>query len=125
MRIQNKNYLENLFNNILNIFHRSEIHIRKPDPQHCLTQEEVRGLKHIVMYLFRRPAELRAVPDILPHPEKLIAGVREIIKQHKDDCPEAAITGSKTNIDVNQLISSCSTRCRPLPNQLADFALLP
>ena len=33
------------------------------------------------------------MPDILPHPEQLIAGIRQIVHEHKDDCPEAAVTG--------------------------------
>ena len=58
-----------------------------------LTLEEVKGLGFIVMYLYQKPAELRAVPDIIPDPARLIAAVKKLVLDHKDDCPEKAITG--------------------------------
>eukprot|EP00088_Acartia_fossae_P065207 TRINITY_DN8037_c0_g1_i4.p1 TRINITY_DN8037_c0_g1~~TRINITY_DN8037_c0_g1_i4.p1 ORF type:complete len:643 (+),score=120.25 TRINITY_DN8037_c0_g1_i4:74-2002(+) len=73
-----------------------------------LTQEEVRGLGFIVMYLYQKPAELRHVPDIIPEPAKLIAKVRDLVMAHKDDCPEKAVTGKyvlrwtkKDNVEIN------------------------
>ena len=50
----------------------------------------------VIYYLFivKKPAELRSVPDIIPDPAKLIAAVKNLVMEHKDDCPEQAITGS-------------------------------
>ncbi|XP_023336351.1 jmjC domain-containing histone demethylation protein 1 [Eurytemora carolleeae] len=67
----------------------------KPPLKHVhLTQEEIRGLKFIVMFLAKTPAEKRCVPDIIPEPGRLVKCVRDIIKEHEDDCPEAAVTGT-------------------------------
>ena len=34
------------------------------------------------------------MPDIIPEPGRLVKCVRDIIKEHEDDCPEAAVTGN-------------------------------
>lgn len=58
-----------------------------------LTQPELTGLKFILMYLAQRPPKLRNVPDIIPNPAELIANTRDLINNHANDCPEAAVTG--------------------------------
>jgi len=73
-----------------------------------VTQQEVHGLKYIIMYLYQRPSELRNVPDIIPNPAKLISNARNLIREHINDCPESAVTGKyilrwtkNDNVDVD------------------------
>jgi len=92
-----------------------------------LTQEEVRGLGFIVMYLYQKPAELRSVPDIIPDPAKLIAAVKNLVMDHKDDCPEKAITGKyilrwtkkdnvETDFKMKRLIPKPKRKLKSLKN---------
>ena len=58
-----------------------------------LTQSEIRGLMLIVYYLHTRPMDSKDVPVLIPDPVSLLNCVKDILEQHKDDCPEKAVTG--------------------------------
>ena len=62
-------------------------------PHVHLSHEELRGIKYVVMYLHHLPASKKNVPLMLPDPIAVIKDVRQLVLEHKDDCPQKAITG--------------------------------
>lgn len=65
-----------------------------PDRPHVhLTQQELHGLKAIVMYLHTLPTNRKNVPDLITNPVALINDVRNLIGIHRYDDKNLAITG--------------------------------
>ncbi|XP_045539000.1 jmjC domain-containing histone demethylation protein 1 isoform X2 [Papilio machaon] len=58
-----------------------------------LTQNELHGLKAIVMYLHQLPAARKSVPELLSDPIALVRDVRTLVEQHRHDKQHLAITG--------------------------------
>ena len=58
-----------------------------------LTQDELRGIRCIVTYIKYLPLEEAEVPVLVPDPASLIHDLREMMREHKDDCPKKAVTG--------------------------------
>ncbi|XP_063541414.1 jmjC domain-containing histone demethylation protein 1 [Cydia strobilella] len=58
-----------------------------------LTQNELHGLKAIVMYLHQLPAARKSVPELLADPIALVKDVRTLVEQHRHDKQHLAITG--------------------------------
>ncbi|XP_043200889.1 jmjC domain-containing histone demethylation protein 1-like [Amphibalanus amphitrite] len=66
----------------------------KPAPPHVhLTPFELHGLKAIVLYLHSQPASRKCVPELIRDPIGLIGDVRQLVEQHRFDCPKLAVTG--------------------------------
>uniref|UniRef100_A0A0K2UWL7 Uncharacterized protein n=1 Tax=Lepeophtheirus salmonis TaxID=72036 RepID=A0A0K2UWL7_LEPSM len=64
-----------------------------PSSEHIhLTQAELQGIKFIVMYLHQLSSNKKNVPLMLPDPIGVIKDVRALVLEHKEDCPEKAIT---------------------------------
>ncbi|KAF9805766.1 hypothetical protein SFRURICE_009398 [Spodoptera frugiperda] len=65
-----------------------------PPKEHVhLTQNELHGLKAIVMYLHQLPAARKSVPELLSDPIALVKDVRTLVEQHRHDKQQLAITG--------------------------------
>lgn len=65
-----------------------------PPKEHVhLTQNELHGLKAIVMYLHQLPAARKSVPELLSDPIALVRDVRTLVEQHRHDKQQQAITG--------------------------------
>ncbi|XP_013144915.1 PREDICTED: jmjC domain-containing histone demethylation protein 1 isoform X2 [Papilio polytes] len=58
-----------------------------------LTQNELHGLKAIVMYLHQLPAARKSVPELLSDPIALVRDVRTLVEQHRHDKQHLAVTG--------------------------------
>ncbi|XP_022128242.1 jmjC domain-containing histone demethylation protein 1 [Pieris rapae] len=58
-----------------------------------LTQNELHGLKEIVLYLHQLPAARKSVPELLSDPIALVRDVRTLVEQHRHDKQQLAITG--------------------------------
>lgn len=58
-----------------------------------LTQNELHGLKAIVMYLHQLPAARKSVPELLSDPIALVKDVRTLVEQHRHDKQQLAVTG--------------------------------
>ncbi|XP_072934476.1 jmjC domain-containing histone demethylation protein 1 [Epargyreus clarus] len=58
-----------------------------------LTQNELHGLKAIVMYLHQLPAARKSVPELLSDPIALVRDVRTLVEQHRYDKQHLAVTG--------------------------------
>ncbi|CAH2986298.1 unnamed protein product [Chilo suppressalis] len=66
-----------------------------PPKEHIhLTQNELHGLKAIVMYLHQLPAARKSVPELLSDPIALVRDVRTLVEQHRHDKQHLAITGN-------------------------------
>ena len=50
------------------------------------------GLKYIIMFLHLLPSNKKNVPLMIPDPIAVVKDIRTIVLQHKDDCPDQAIT---------------------------------
>jgi len=64
-----------------------------PEEHIHLTQEELFGLKYIVMYLHNKPKEEKDVPLLIPNPAQVMRDIKALMADHVDDCPEKAVTG--------------------------------
>ncbi|KAM3963878.1 lysine demethylase 2 [Aphomia sociella] len=65
-----------------------------PPTEHLhLTQNELHGLKAIVMYLHQLPAARKSVPELLSDPIALVRDVRTLVEQHRHDKQHLAVTG--------------------------------
>ncbi|CAK1590382.1 unnamed protein product [Parnassius mnemosyne] len=65
-----------------------------PPKEHVhLTQNELHGLKAIVMYLHQLPAARKSVPELLSDPIALVRDVRTLVEQHRHDKQHLAVTG--------------------------------
>ncbi|XP_052738822.1 jmjC domain-containing histone demethylation protein 1 isoform X2 [Bicyclus anynana] len=58
-----------------------------------LTQNELHGLKAIVVYLHQLPAARKSVPELLTDPIALVRDVRTLVEQHRHDKQNQAVTG--------------------------------
>ncbi|CAG4932677.1 unnamed protein product [Colias eurytheme] len=58
-----------------------------------LTQNELHGLKAIVVYLHQLPAARKSVPELLTDPIALVRDVRTLVEQHRHDKQNLAVTG--------------------------------
>ncbi|XP_039751856.1 jmjC domain-containing histone demethylation protein 1 isoform X2 [Pararge aegeria] len=58
-----------------------------------LTQNELHGLKAIVVYLHQLPAARKSVPELLTDPIALVRDVRTLVEQHRHDIQQQAVTG--------------------------------
>lgn len=68
--------------------------IISPDRPHVhLTQQELHGLKAIVMYLHALPTNKKNVPELISNPIALINDVRTVVGLHRHDDKDLAITG--------------------------------
>ncbi|XP_076334005.1 lysine-specific demethylase 2A-like isoform X2 [Tachypleus tridentatus] len=59
-----------------------------------LTQFELSGLKAVVNWLQRLPANKKCVPDLIANPEALLQDVKTLLQEHKNDNPQLACTGN-------------------------------
>ncbi|KAM0725100.1 JmjC domain-containing histone demethylation protein 1 [Formica fusca] len=82
---------------------RTHLEISESQRQHSVPQQhqhihitpfELHGLKAIVMYLHSLPSTKKNVPELIRDPVALIHDVRCLVEQHRNDNPEAAVTGS-------------------------------
>ncbi|XP_049794770.1 jmjC domain-containing histone demethylation protein 1-like [Schistocerca nitens] len=64
-----------------------------PDKHIHLTPQELHGLKAIVMFLHSLPTNKKNVPELIRDPIALIKDVRTLVERHRNDNPEAAVTG--------------------------------
>ncbi|XP_013776610.2 lysine-specific demethylase 2A-like isoform X2 [Limulus polyphemus] len=58
-----------------------------------LTQFELSGIKAVVNWLQRLPANKKCVPDLIANPEALLLDVKMLLQEHKNDNPQLACTG--------------------------------
>ena len=58
-----------------------------------LTRDELCGIRCIVTYIKHLPLEEAEVPVLIPDPAALIHSLREMMREHKEDCPKKAVTG--------------------------------
>ncbi|XP_076345565.1 lysine-specific demethylase 2A-like isoform X1 [Tachypleus tridentatus] len=58
-----------------------------------LTQYELSGLKAIVQWLQRLPANKKCVPDLIVNPEALLLDIKVLLRDHKNDNPHMSCTG--------------------------------
>lgn len=55
--------------------------------------QELHGLKAIVMFLHSLPTNKKNVPELIRDPIALIKDVRTLVERHRNDSPDAAVTG--------------------------------
>ncbi|XP_041971556.1 jmjC domain-containing histone demethylation protein 1 isoform X2 [Aricia agestis] len=67
-------------------------HTRPTEHVH-LTQNELHGLKAIVVYLHQLPQARKSVPELLSEPIALVKDVRTLVEQHRHDKQSLAVTG--------------------------------
>ena len=74
------------------VFKLAAGHASPPEKMH-LTVAELNGIKFAVMYLHHLPASKKNVPLLLPDPIGIVKGIRNTVLEHKDDCPDQAVSG--------------------------------
>lgn len=92
-------------------------------PHIHLTQQELHGLKAIVMYLHSLPTNKKNVPELIRDPIALITDVRTLVGLHRHDDKDLAITGAsvlqkKKNQQRQPLAKSSGNRGLPVNSRM-------
>ena len=90
-----------------------------------ITPQELQGIKYIVMYLQQLPDAAKEVPVLIPDPASLVRAVREVVREHREDCGKKAVTGKyvlrwSEDDDVDE--DSKSRKIIPKPSDYSETA---